>query len=123
MGEKTPAWKKYYEKNKAAHFKATAEYQKEHTKFIGLRFNIEYDHDILSRLDSVKSKVGYIKQLIRDDIKRTGFEVPESPAERAKRERDEALDAENARFRAAQEQDRAVPSSLSDADVQKLLGL
>lgn len=49
-------------------------YLKEHTKQVSFRFFLTSDNDILERLDNVSSlpggKAGYIKRLIREDIKR-----------------------------------------------------
>lgn len=49
--------------------RAIAKYDKEHTKTICLKFNLKTDRDILERLEQVENKQGYIKQLIRDDLK------------------------------------------------------
>lgn len=35
-----------------------------------LRFNKLADRDVIERIDAQPSKVGYIRQLVRDDIKR-----------------------------------------------------
>lgn len=43
-------------------------YDSEHTCRIGLKLNKTSDADILEKLDSVVSKQGYIKDLIRRDI-------------------------------------------------------
>lgn len=49
-------------------------YLKEHTKQVSFRFFLTSDSDILERLESVATlpggKAGYIKRLIREDIKR-----------------------------------------------------
>ena len=50
-----------------AQIKAIEKYNKEKTKTYLLRLNKETDKDIIEVLESVKSKQGYIKQLIRDD--------------------------------------------------------
>lgn len=52
-----------------AQIKASNKYNKDKTKIIPLRLNLETDKDILDRLDQVESKAGYIKDLIRKDIK------------------------------------------------------
>ena len=49
--------------------KAIRKYDKEHTKQILLKLNKGTDADILQKLDEVDNKQGYIKGLIRDDIK------------------------------------------------------
>ena len=48
-----------------------AKYDKAHCKMFSLKMNLEYDADIIEKLASVPSMLGYIKQLIREDIKRT----------------------------------------------------
>ena len=52
-----------------AHSIAQAKYDKEHCRTYNLKLNIVNDADLIERLDNVKSKQGYIKQLIRDDIR------------------------------------------------------
>lgn len=47
-------------------------YQTTHTRQIGFKLNLKYDKDILDKLDAVENKQGYIKDLIRKDIKRGG---------------------------------------------------
>jgi hypothetical protein len=46
--------------------KASAKYDKEHTKSMLFKFNTTNDADILAKLDEVGNKQGYIKNLIRD---------------------------------------------------------
>ena len=48
--------------------KASAKYDKEHTKSMLFKFNTTNDADILAKLDAVGNKQGYIKSLIREDI-------------------------------------------------------
>lgn len=43
-------------------------YDKTHMKQYLLKFNLEYDSDVIAKLDSMESKQGYIRQLIRADI-------------------------------------------------------
>jgi hypothetical protein len=57
--------------------KAQAKYDKEHCRTYNLKLNIVNDADLIERLDNVKSKQGYIKQLIRDDIRKTETEHQE----------------------------------------------
>lgn len=86
--------KKYYTE---AHAKAQSEYDKNNMVHVGLKLHINKDNDVISKLNNVDSKQGYIKQLVRDDIKRTGFQVPPSPKEleeQRKREEQEAYDRE-----------------------------
>ena len=51
-----------------AELRAKAKYNKTKTRTYCLRLNLKTDSDIIEILDSVKSKQGYIKQLIREDI-------------------------------------------------------
>lgn len=48
--------------------KYIAEWQKENTKIIPVRLNLDGDKDIIHRLDKKENKSGYIKDLIRKDI-------------------------------------------------------
>lgn len=52
-----------------AEIKAINKFNKEKTKCIQIRLNFNTDKDIIEKLDAVPSKMGYIKQLIREDIK------------------------------------------------------
>lgn len=47
---------------------ATAKYDKDNTKRLSLKLNLNTDADILKKLDSEKNVQGYIKKLIRNDI-------------------------------------------------------
>ena len=47
-------------------------YDDNHVKGVYLKLNLVYDADILEKLDSVENRQGYIKELIRNDIKRSG---------------------------------------------------
>lgn len=53
-----------------AQLRATAKYDKTHTKTVIMKLNLKTDADILKRLDEVGSKQGYIKKLIRDDMEK-----------------------------------------------------
>lgn len=58
-----------------AQIKASNKYDKENTKSVLLKLNKKTDADIIGMLDAVPSKMGYIKDLIRQDIeaqKKTG---------------------------------------------------
>lgn len=55
-------------KTSQAQLAASRKYQKEHTKTMSLQFNIDFDADILEKLNQVANKQGYIKNLIRQDI-------------------------------------------------------
>ena len=50
---------------------ANAKYDKSHTRSIMLKLNKTTDADILASLESKGNKQGYIKELVRKDIKRT----------------------------------------------------
>lgn len=54
-------------KQTQAQLRAKEKYNKEKTKTYLLRLNINTDKDIIEILDSVGSKSGYIKELIRLD--------------------------------------------------------
>ena len=54
------------------HTIAQAKYDKENRRVYGFRLHNTLDADIIEKLSSVPSMQGYIKQLIRDDIARTG---------------------------------------------------
>ena len=60
-----------------AHSIAQAKYDKEHCRTYNLKLNLVNDADLIERLDTVESKQGYIKQLIRDDIRKTETEHQE----------------------------------------------
>lgn len=45
-------------------------YDKANTKQVLLKLNLNTDKDILQRLDEVGNKQGYVKKLIREDIKK-----------------------------------------------------
>lgn len=51
-----------------AQIDAVNRFNKENTTCVILRLNYNTDIDILKKLDSVPSKMGYIKKLIRNDI-------------------------------------------------------
>ena len=44
-------------------------YNREHTKTYLLRFNCKTDKDIIEKLNHVENKMGYLKYLIREDLK------------------------------------------------------
>lgn len=56
---------KYYDEKAN---KRSQKYQSNHIRQIKFGFSIELDADILTQLDSVPNKQGYIKELIRADI-------------------------------------------------------
>lgn len=61
--ENLPQW--YINKKKR-----NAEYQTKNVKRKLLALNVKTDADILEKLESVPNVQGYLKQLIRDDIKK-----------------------------------------------------
>lgn len=50
--------------------RAVAKYDALNTRRISFKFNLNTDADILAKLDGVPNKQGYIKELIRRDIKK-----------------------------------------------------
>lgn len=52
-----------------ARVRASRKYNDTHTRQIGLVLNVITDADILEQLDRQPSKMGYIKELIREDLK------------------------------------------------------
>ena len=62
-----------------------AKYDSTHCTGVYLKLNLSTDKDILKKLSSVPNRQGYIKQLIREDIARTGSvskssdSIPTSP--------------------------------------------
>ena len=57
-------------KSSDAQIRASAKYNKENIKRVILHFNITTDKDILEHLSHKDNKTGYIKELIRDDIRK-----------------------------------------------------
>lgn len=62
------------------HTLAQRKYDEIHRKTYGFRLHRDIDKDIIDKLASVPSMQGYIKQLIRDDIARTGS-IPKTECE------------------------------------------
>jgi len=52
--------------------RAQARYNRQSTRQVPIRLNVHTDADILAKLDSVDSKAGYVKRLIRADIAENG---------------------------------------------------
>ena len=52
-----------------AQLRAQSKYYKANTKKVLLKLNKHTDADVIGKLDSVPNKQGYIKGLIRDDLK------------------------------------------------------
>lgn len=55
-----------------AQIKAQAKYDKTHTRSVLFKFNLTTDADVLMRLDEVGNRQGYIKDLIRNDVRGQG---------------------------------------------------
>lgn len=49
--------------------RANAKYDAKHTVQVHLKLNTKTDADIIQKLDEIENKQGYIKGLIREDIK------------------------------------------------------
>ena len=49
---------------------ASIKYDRDNTKRIFIKLNINTDKDILDHLETKPNKQGYIKELIRNDIKK-----------------------------------------------------
>lgn len=49
--------------------KAQTKYDKNNTRSVLFKFNLTTDADILSKLEAVENKQGYIKELIRKDLR------------------------------------------------------
>lgn len=50
--------------------RASTRYQAKNTKLVPLRFNVHTEADLLDWLEKQTTKAGYIKRLIREDMKR-----------------------------------------------------
>ncbi len=55
-----------------SNLKAITKFTKEKTVSVNLRLNKNTDADIIAKLESVPSKMGYLKQLIRADLAKNG---------------------------------------------------
>lgn len=62
-------WKISKNGNDMSQSENSMKYDKENTKRVYIKLNKNTDSDILSYLDSKKNKQGYIKELIRKDMK------------------------------------------------------
>lgn len=51
-------------------YKAQTKWNSENTTRVNLKLNNRTDADIIEKLNSVPSKMGYIKTLIREDMKK-----------------------------------------------------
>jgi len=52
---------------------AKKRWDKENTKFIGLKLNKNTDAKLIKKLESVPNRQGYLKQLIKADIEKRGL--------------------------------------------------
>lgn len=59
-----------------AQIKAQAKYDKANTVQLTLKLNKKTDADIIEALESVSNKQGFIKELIREDLKRLKIYPP-----------------------------------------------
>lgn len=57
------------DKKKESRKRASMKYNAAHTKQFKMTLNIKTDADIIEKLESVENKQGYIKDLIRKDMK------------------------------------------------------
>ena len=57
-------------KSSDARIRANTKYNKNNTKQYPIRLNLNTDADIIDKLSSVDNIAGYIKELIRADIKK-----------------------------------------------------
>lgn len=53
-----------------AQIRANKKYEAENTRQVHLKLNLRTDKDVLEKLDSVPNKQGYIKALIRADLRK-----------------------------------------------------
>ena len=64
-----------------AQAKASAKYDKANTKMKSFKFNLNTDADILARLEAIENAQGFIKGMIRNNIKALGLDcTPEQMA-------------------------------------------
>lgn len=59
-------------KTSDSNLRAIQKFTKEKTVSVNLRLNKSTDADIIAKLESVPSKMGYIKALIRADMEKNG---------------------------------------------------
>lgn len=50
--------------------RANRKYEAENTRQVHLKLNLRTDEDVLEKLDIVPNKQGYIKELIRADLRK-----------------------------------------------------
>lgn len=67
LGRKRTLTPKQAQRNKMDYDNA---YNKEHTKSLAIRLSYSTDKDIIDKMETIDNKAGYIKTLIREDIKK-----------------------------------------------------
>lgn len=50
---------------------ASMKYDRTNTKWLNLKLNVNTDNDIIEYISALSNKQGYIKKLIREDMKRS----------------------------------------------------
>lgn len=55
---------------KLAAFRATDKWRKEHMTRMVMRLRNEEDADVIAKFESVPNKIGYIRSLVREDMKK-----------------------------------------------------
>ena len=71
-----------------------ARYDSKNRKSFAIKLNKKYDDDIIAKLESVESINGYVRQLIRDDITRTGS-VPKTKKKEGSKMKNISIDNGN----------------------------
>lgn len=59
-------------KRKQSHAQASVRYNQTNVKQIKMNLNRKTDADIIARLEETPNKQGYIKELIRKDLEKSG---------------------------------------------------
>lgn len=64
--------KKYHaeKERKLAAFRATDKWRKKHMASMVMRLRNEEDADVIAKIESAPNKVGYIRTLVREDMKK-----------------------------------------------------
>ena len=62
--------------------KAATKYNAANTKLLQIRLNFKTDADIIAHIETVSSKMGYVKNLIREDMAQGGASRPQTKEER-----------------------------------------
>ena len=64
-------------KTSESQYRAANKYRAENCRKVTIELNKRIDADILTWLDSMENKTGYIKDLIRADMEKQGLKLPE----------------------------------------------